>query len=41
VRARDRPLTQELAPDRTFVRIVLVDWLHVSEVRVGANFLRA
>jgi riboflavin kinase/FMN adenylyltransferase len=33
--------TQELSrwDPETFVRIVLVDWLHVSEVWVGANFL--
>jgi riboflavin kinase/FMN adenylyltransferase len=28
----------QLEPE-TFVRAVLVDWLHVSEVWVGANFL--
>ncbi len=33
--------TQELSrwDPETFVRTVLVDWLHVSEVWVGANFL--
>ena len=34
--------TRELSQwePETFVRAVLVDWLHVSEVWVGANFLR-
>jgi riboflavin kinase / FMN adenylyltransferase len=35
------PFTRELSrwEPETFVRAVLVDWLHVSEVWVGANFL--
>jgi riboflavin kinase / FMN adenylyltransferase len=35
------PFTRELSQwePETFVRAVLVDWLHVSEVWVGANFL--
>jgi riboflavin kinase/FMN adenylyltransferase len=35
------PFTPELSrwDPETFVRTVLVDWLHVSEVWVGANFL--
>ena len=35
------PFTRELSQwePETFVRAVLVDWMHVSEVWVGANFL--
>src|SRR5690242_231516 len=35
------PFTLELSrwDPETFVRTVLVDWLHVAEVWVGANFL--